>query len=287
LVEHGALIKTRDSGGGTALANAIVGRRTPVAVELLAKGALQDAPQPLLLLTAARTGQSSVIVALLDHGAPIEARDADGRAGLYWAVYARDHSSTVTLVTRGAEINATDNSGSSVLHVAASRGVPAYLLSYLLEHHANAALRDKQGRLARDLATTDQLREQLAVQSVAWDQPLSVEDAAACAELVSHTADGSIGHYILFGEPTPSAHDDADNWEFLSSVPTRMRVLMAGHTYILGSDKGPIYLSRRREDGVEGVVCEFAPLSDTNSGTYRVLGPGERLPGDLASRKPH
>ena len=124
LIQHGARLATPDSTGRTAVANAIVGRRTPVAVELIVKGALQDAPQPLLLHTAARTGQTSVITALLDHGAPIEARDADERTGLHWAVYARDYSSTVTLVERGADINATDNSGWSVLHIAAAGAFP-------------------------------------------------------------------------------------------------------------------------------------------------------------------
>jgi ankyrin repeat protein len=285
LVKLGALVRTPDLGGGTAVANAIVGRRTPVAVQLLAKGALEGAAQPLLLHTAARTGQSSVIVALLDQGSPIDARDADGRTGLYWAVYARDYSSTMALVSRGADINATDNTGSSALHVAASRGVPSYLLSYLLGNHANAALRDKQGRLAQDLATTDELRGKLAVQSVSWDQPLSVQDAAACGEVVSRTADGSLGHYVLFGEPAPAPHDAKDNWEFLSGVPTRFQVLMAERTYILGSDQGPVYLSRRREDGIEGVVCEFAALSESHGASYRVMGPGERLPGDLATQK--
>jgi ankyrin repeat protein len=285
LVQHGALVEMPDSAGGTAVANAIVGRRTPVAVELIAKGALQGAAQPLLLHTAARTGQVSVIVALLDHRAPIDARDADGRTGLHWAVYARDYSSTVALVTRGADINATDNTGSTVLHIAASRGVPPYLLSYLLEHHANTALRDKPGRLAKDLATNDAIRGQLTVQSAAWDQPLSAEDAAACTEVVRRTGDGSLGHSVVFGEPARVPHDANDNWDFLSGVPTRIQVSMSGRTYILGSDDGPVYLSRIRENGVEGVVCEFSALSDGRA-NYRVLGPGERLPGDLAAQKP-
>ena len=285
LVQHGALVETPDSAGGTAVANAIVGRRTPAAVELIVKGALQGAAQPSLLHTAARTGQASVIVALLDHSAPIDARDADGRTGLYWAVYARDYSSTVALVTRGADITATDNTGSTVLHVAASRGVPPYLLSYLLEHHANAAPRDKQGRLAMDLATTDAARSQLTVRSAAWDQPLSAEDAAACTEVVRRTGDDSLGHSVVFGEPPLVPHDPNDNWDFLGAVPTRIQVSMSGRTYVLGSDLGPVYLSRIRENAVEGVVCEFSALSDGRA-NYRVLGPGERLPGDLATQKP-
>jgi ankyrin repeat protein len=286
LVAHGAPMDAHASDGGTALANAIVGRRTPVAVELIVKGALPRVADASLLNTAARTGQASVIEALLDHGAPIDARDSEGRTGLIWAVYARDYSSTVALVTRGADINATDNSGSTVLHVAANRGVPPYLLSYLMEHHANAALRDQQGHQAKDLATTDTVRAQLAVQSAAWDQPLSAEDAAACTELARRAGEGSLGHVVAFGEPPPAAHDADDNWEFLSGVPTRMQVSLSGITYVLGSEREPVYLSRVQDNGIERVVCEFASQVDGGRTQFRVLGPGERLAGDLAARRP-
>jgi ankyrin repeat protein len=286
LIQHGARVTTPDSTGGTAVANAIVGRRTPVAVELIVKGALQGAPQPLLLHTAARTGETSVIKALLDHGAPIEARDADGRTGLHWAVYARDYSGVATLVDRGADINATDNIGWSVLHVAASRSVPPHLLSYLLEHHANTNLRDKQGRLAKDLASDDALRDRLKARPVAWDQPLSAQDAAACAEVVRRTGDASLGQSVVFGEPPSAPRDTEDNWSFLNEVPTRIQLSLSSRTYILGSDSGPVYLSQIREDGVEGVVCEFSALSDSSGTNYRVLGSGERLPGDLTTLKP-
>jgi hypothetical protein len=80
-------------------------------------------------------------------------------------------------------------------------------------------------------------------------------------------------------------HDSADNWRFLSGVPYRMQLSLSGHTYILGSDRGPVYLSRVRETGVEGVVCEFSALSNETDSNYRVLGAGERLPGDLAETK--
>jgi ankyrin repeat protein len=285
LVQHGAPVGAADSGGGTAVANAIVGRRTQSAVELIRRGALRGPVQPLLLHAAARTGQVSVISALLDEGAAIGARDTDGRTALYWAVYARDYFCTQALVTAGADINATDNDGSTVLHVAASRAVTPLLLSYLLEQHANAALRDKKGRLAQDLAANETVRSQLAVQSTAWDLPLSTEDAAACTEVVGRTQDGSLGQIVVFGELPVMPHDSADNWHFLSRVPDRMQLSLVGRTYILGSDSGPVYLSRIRENGLEGVVCEFSALSNDTNSNYRVLGPGERLPGDLAEKK--
>jgi hypothetical protein len=82
------------------------------------------------------------------------------------------------------------------------------------------------------------------------------------------------------------AHDPNDNWDFLGQVSTRFQLTLSEHTYILGSDAGPVYLSRLRENGVEGVICEFSRIADTAPTAYRALGPGERLPGDLVARHP-
>jgi ankyrin repeat protein len=205
LLKHGAQIDATDAANDTAVANAIIGYRTQAAVELINQGAIRDTSQSLLLHAAARTGQCSVISALLSHGANVNARDADGRTPLYWAVYAKDYNCTRELVSQGADINATDDEGSTMLHVAAKRNVNQLLLSYLLEQHANAALRDTKGMLPRDLATTNEARTLLAVESRAWDEPLSSDDAAACAEVVRRTQDGSLGHVVLFGD-CPSWH---------------------------------------------------------------------------------
>lgn len=51
-----------------------------------------------------------------------------------------------------------------------------------------------------------------------------------------------------------------DNWDFLGQVTTRFQLTLSGRTYILGSDAGPIYLSRLRDDGVEGLGCTAISL---------------------------
>ncbi len=94
-----------------------------------------------------------------------------------------------------------------------------------------------------------------------------------------------MGQLVLFGELPVMPHDSADNWRFLGRVPYRMQLSLVGRTYILGSDAGPVYLSRMRQNGLEGVVCEFSALSNDTNSKYRVLGPGERLPGDLAEKQ--
>jgi hypothetical protein len=82
-------------------------------------------------------------------------------------------------------------------------------------------------------------------------------------------------------------HDVNDNWAFLSGVPARVQLSLSVRTYVLGSDHGPVYLSRIWQDGIEGVVCEFTAASSGGDASYRVLGPGERLPGDLATPGSH
>jgi len=81
--------------------------------------------------------------------------------------------------------------------------------------------------------------------------------------VVRRTQDGSLGHIVRFGELPIMPRDANDNWDFLGQVTTRFQLTLSGRTYILGSDAGPIYLSRLRDDGVEGVLCEFSRIADT------------------------
>jgi hypothetical protein len=123
----------------------------------------------------------------------------------------------------------------------------------------------------------------LAIQSTVWDEPLPGNDAAACSEVARRAGEGSLGHIVAFGEVANAPRDPKDNWPFLNQMQNRYQVKLAAHSYILGSDSGPVYLSRIAASGLEGVICEFAPIPSSNPTTYRVLGQGERLQGDLAT----
>jgi hypothetical protein len=280
LVKHGIGVDSYDEAGESALGHAIESGHTQAAVALVNAGAKEDQREPSIP-RAARAKQSSVVGALVNKGTNLNAGAADGRTALFYAVEAKDYWEARSLIEHGAAVNAIDHEGSTPLHVAARRD-DGRLVAYLLEQGANPAVRDKDGMRPVDRATTVNVRQLLAIPSAAWDEPLSVDDAAACAEVARRAGEDSLGHIAAFGELANAQRDPKDNWSFLDEVPNRYQVKIATRSYVLGSDSGPVYLSRITATGVEGVVCEFAPIPSSDPTAYRVLGPDERLPGDLA-----
>jgi Ankyrin repeats (many copies) len=282
LIERGVPIDAVDSGGDTALGADIMTYHTQAAVALVNGGANVRAGSRSLLQAAAHARQSSVLQLLVAKGIDVNSRDAEGRTALHWAAHSNLVWDARFLVEQGADLNAQDMEGATPLHVAAEDG-SSQVIAYLLEKHANAALRDKQGRLPMDRAKSEAVRASLHVEPRLWDAPLTAADAHACTEVARRAQESSLGHIAVFGEPATTARDQHDNWTFIDHIPTRFQIAASGDTYILGSNPGPVYLSRVGEDGVEHVVCEFARVLETDPPGYRVLQAGERLPGDLGT----
>jgi hypothetical protein len=286
LIRHGAAIDATDSEGNTALGVAIARRHAQAAVTLIKAGANAGTGERSAVKLAIAGRQSSVVSVLIARGIDQKEKDADGRGAVFWAAEANDVAGLKTLLAQGADVNVRDRKGWTPLHVAAQQNNRS-LVSFLLEQHANPALQDVEGQMPRDRATAEDVRTLLAVQRTAWDQPLATKDAAACMEVAQRAHQGKLGGILVFGEPAAAQHDPNDNWRFLGQVPTRYQVKIAGHIFILGSDRGPVYLSRVDDAGFEGVVCEFASLPGSDPPAYRVLGQGERLPGELAGTRAH
>ena len=75
------------------------------------------------------------------------------------------HSAVVeVLLEAGSDINATSHSGRTALMYAAQNG-DAETLRILAEHGADQELRNKEGKSALDLASNDEVKEQL---SASW-----------------------------------------------------------------------------------------------------------------------
>ena len=92
---------------------------------------------------AATNGQYQALAYLVDAGAPINQKDADGLSPLAWAVIAQDPSKAQEyanivqyLISKGADVNARDNKGITILHNAA-RGGNVGTIKMLLNHGAN------------------------------------------------------------------------------------------------------------------------------------------------------
>lgn len=69
-----------------------------------------------LLHLAAAFGQPLILDTLIEAGAPLEARDADGCSPVHIAAERNNVSALELLVRRGANVNATDNYGNTPLH---------------------------------------------------------------------------------------------------------------------------------------------------------------------------
>jgi ankyrin repeat protein len=145
---------------------------------LLAAGEPVDEVEPndqwTALTIACMENHATAARVLLDAGASVSVLDDDGDQPLHWAVFgARPHEIheyrelgaphdtyyvpqkgaplVELLLTRGAAVNAPDGDGQTALHRAVLYQATNAVV-VLLAHGANHALRDRDGKTARDLA---------------------------------------------------------------------------------------------------------------------------------------
>lgn len=118
---------------------------------------MRDGAGQTALHIAAYKGTPKTIHFLLDRGADIHARDKRGGTPLHWAAIKGGVDNVEALLERGAKINARDKSDATPLHWAVSGiglldVVRFVTVSYLLNNHADANLRDDTGKTALDIA---------------------------------------------------------------------------------------------------------------------------------------
>jgi uncharacterized protein len=85
----------------------------------------RDGSQRTALLNAVRGGQLPVVRTLIEAGANLDARDLEGRTALMEAARRRETMPTLDLVTAGADVNLTDRDGWTALMFAAKEGTLA------------------------------------------------------------------------------------------------------------------------------------------------------------------
>ncbi|MCU1336437.1 MAG: ankyrin repeat protein [Bryobacterales bacterium] len=140
------------------------------------EGSLGEGTTPLM--RAAKNGDTAAMRVLMAHGADASLRQKNGTTALMLAsgvgrgqgVFAKDYATEAELlsavrflVESGVDVNATNDSGQTALHVAAqaSDGI----VKYLAEHGANLDLKDKQGRTALDVAMGTGVRARIGGES--------------------------------------------------------------------------------------------------------------------------
>lgn len=95
--------------------------------------------------------REAIVTILLDHGAEIEARDAQGRTPLFVAASSGSAQIVRALVLAGADVNARSNSGATPLMLAASSG-SLEAVTFLLAGGADANAFTPDGTTAMDMA---------------------------------------------------------------------------------------------------------------------------------------
>ncbi len=181
LIARGAYFKLHDEGGKTAISYASQGDH-PKTVRLLHGFGLKiglyeaalmndetawkalinsgadlerkDDSGQTVLLRAANTMNKPLLDFLLEHGAKVDAKDADGKTSLM--LIDGNSEKTVlsimdSIISHGANINAIDNSKETALIIQASFG-KAGMVEELLHHHADTSCCNDRGETALDCA---------------------------------------------------------------------------------------------------------------------------------------
>jgi ankyrin repeat protein len=159
LARYPGILTARDVAGWSALHWAAVTGQDTVLLALLEAGAdvnaaATDGVTPLAAVAGSPVGQLSTVRLLLDHGADVRRHRADGTSVLHAAIRCRPKQQELValLIQHGADVNARDAAGDEPLHVALRTRASLPVLRLLLEAGADARAKDAQGRTPMDLA---------------------------------------------------------------------------------------------------------------------------------------
>lgn len=126
LIEQGADIDARDTGGWAALHFAAQHDSPETALMLIRHGAAidirEDGVGDTPLHHAAMRGKDRVALALLDHGADVNAVNAFSATPLHEAAVGGHAKLVRALIARGADLDAGDGSGRTPLETAEEQG---------------------------------------------------------------------------------------------------------------------------------------------------------------------
>jgi ankyrin repeat protein len=154
-LEKGVAATVKDATGRSALHFAVRDARSLDAAKvLLAKGLAADEGDGMgrtPLMEAAGNGDVAIVSWLLEQKASVTARDAQGQTPLYKAVLGGHLAAARRLLEAGAAIDARDLYEDTPLMGACAKGNDE-MARLLVEKGADPALRDQEGRAARERA---------------------------------------------------------------------------------------------------------------------------------------
>ncbi len=155
LLRGGADINAVNHNGGTALMYAALGGDLEAVRYLLKRGAKLDAASMTgwsALTVAAAKGHADIVGFLLGRGSDVNVTDIYGWTPLMRAVEQRKMAVVSALLKQaGVVLDARNEFGASALHRASAKGF-VEIAELLLDHGADPALTDSQGRDAVEIA---------------------------------------------------------------------------------------------------------------------------------------
>lgn len=118
LLQHEAKVNTTDFNRDTPLHASLLYHNTENTKLLLEHGANLDLANSMGRKPIHNANDAESLELLLDHGAAMDSKDAVGNTPLHYAVLAKDVERVKLLISRKCDINASNNSGSTALHLA-------------------------------------------------------------------------------------------------------------------------------------------------------------------------
>lgn len=106
-----------------------------------------------LLHEALAHGKADVAFALIERGAPLDARDALGRSPLHYAAMFGQTDVAKAIIAGGGDVNALDRHGNNPLWTAVlNPEADQELIALLVEHGADVRSANNAGRSVQDMA---------------------------------------------------------------------------------------------------------------------------------------
>ena len=177
-------VNCRDSYGGTAISWAAWGGHLELVKYLFSLHAeLSFAYGTSVLSSAAIEGHSEVIVFLLSKGVNINETNNDGWTALHFAAFKGHDVVVAVLLSHGADVNQANNDGRSPLHEAADKGHEE-VVAVLLSHGADANKTDIDGDKPLDVTRHQKIKDMLI--------PLTTEQQEDQQQAVSKIVDEAL-----------------------------------------------------------------------------------------------
>jgi len=164
LISSGANIGARDNHGNTPLLNALFSNNFEFVELLINKGAdllVTNKDGYTVLHAAVEAGILKAIDLFLDRHIDVHAKTTEGKTPLHLTNTQKDQMEMIAaLLAAGANVNAVDNNGETILHYAA-RYKNYFIAAYLVDYGAQLDLQNKKGKTPVDLVQSEIFRAYL------------------------------------------------------------------------------------------------------------------------------